>query len=165
MLFRSLTAVDRALIEGDGVRALIEDPIGRGSLAHAVATATGAIAAVEAAIDGGILTGDDVEAANAALVAIRDACWAIERDRIAAARAVEGLAGTTPAGPAALAALHSVEVALAAIERLEVRGRDSAGLHLLVGGHGLDPDDPAIARLIEARAADRLFTEIGRAHV
>ena len=51
-----------------------------------------------------------------------------------------------------------MEVALAAIERLEVRGRDSAGLHLLVGGHGLDPDDPAIARLIEARAADRLFT-------
>ena len=32
------------------------------------------------------------------------------------------------------------------------------GLHVLVTGHGLDLDDPTIARLIAARSADPLFT-------
>ncbi|MFM7223967.1 MAG: SIS domain-containing protein, partial [Actinomycetota bacterium] len=154
----ALGAVDRSLSEGDGVRALVEDPAGRASLEHAVAEVTDAVATVERRIDEGALAPDDLEAANAAVIAVRDACWSISRDRIGTARAVESLAGGAPAGPAALAALHSVEVALAAIERLEVRGRDSAGLHLLVTGHGLDLADPGIARLVAARAGDRLFT-------
>src|SRR5437773_2068581 len=56
-------------------------------------------------------------------------------------------------GDAALDAYWSVHVALSAIDRLEVRGRDSAGVHLLVTGHRLDPSDPEIAR----RAGDQLF--------
>ena len=56
-------------------------------------------------------------------------------------------------GDAALEAYWAIYVALSAIDRLEVRGRDSAGLHLLVTGHGLDPSDPEIA----ARATDPLF--------
>src|SRR6185295_4801458 len=39
----------------------------------------------------------------------------------------------------------------------EVRGRDSAGLHVLVAGHDLDLADPDVARLINARASDALF--------
>ena len=42
--------------------------------------------------------------------------------------------GATP-GRAAIAAMASVQVALSALDRLEVRGRDSAGLHL----HGVGP--------------------------
>src|SRR5204863_9778323 len=45
-------------------------------------------------------------------------------------------------------------------DRLEVRGRDSAGIHVLVEGHGLDLDSPEVARLLDDRAADRLFTSM-----
>ena len=69
------------------------------------------------------------------------------------ARAVEDLVGGAPSGRAALDAFHSIQVALSALDRLEVRGRDSAGLHVLVTGHGLDLDDPTIARLHRARVA------------
>ena len=101
------------------------------------------------------LTGAELEAANAAIVRLKDAVWAIAADRLRAAREVMALAGRAAAdvGDAALDAYWSVHVALSAIDRLEVRGRDSAGLHLLVTGHGLDPSDPEIA----ARAADPLF--------
>ena len=153
-----LAAVDHELLAGDGIRALVEDPAGRNGLEHSVGVVTEAVTAIEARIDAGALPADELEAANAAVLAIRDACWSIARDRIGTARAVSALAGGAPVGPAALAAFHSVEVALAALERLEVRGRDSAGLHLLVTGHGLDPGDPAVARLIAARSGDRLFT-------
>ena len=63
-----------------------------------------------------------------------------------------------PARPGALAGYHSIQVALSALDRLEVRGRDSAGLHVLVAGHGLDLADADVARLIERRASDPLFT-------
>ena len=47
------------------------------------------------------------------------------------------------AGPAPLAGYLAVQQALSALDRLEVRGRDSAGVHLFVWDHGLDLDDPA----------------------
>ena len=40
-----------------------------------------------------------------------------------------------------------MQAALSAIDRLEVRGRDSAGLMLLLRDHGLDLTDPATAAL------------------
>ena len=55
--------------------------------------------------------------------------------------------------PCAIEAFHSVQVALSALDRLEVRGRDSAGLHVLVTGHGLDLADPTIAPARSRRAA------------
>ena len=46
---------------------------------------------------------------------------------------------------------------LSAIDRLEVRGRDSAGLHLFVWNHGLDESDPSVAGLVAERGADPLY--------
>ncbi len=103
------------------------------------------------------LTGRALEAVNAALIRLRDVRWAVAEDRLASARAVADLAGPG-AGDAAIAGFTSVQTALAALDRLEVRGRDSAGLHLLVDGHGLDLADPAVAELVAARADDPLFT-------
>ena len=102
---------------------------------------------------------DDIEARNAALVECKDAVWALAvgpaRDgprpsRISSARG--------PLGRGALAGYHSIQVALSALDRLEVRGRDSAGLHVLVAGHDLDLADADVARLIAERASDPLFT-------
>jgi glucosamine--fructose-6-phosphate aminotransferase (isomerizing) len=97
-----------------------------------------------------------LEVVNAALVRARDAAWSVGRDRLHTARAVADLTGPDPAS-AAVEAFLSVQIALSAIDRLEVRGRDSAGLHLLVRGHGLDLDDAGVRDAIAARSGDRLF--------
>ena len=101
----------------------------------------------------------DLEAVNAALISVRDAAWNIERDRLRAAKVVADLGGRDVHG-AGVDAMFSVHQALSAIDRMEVRGRDSAGLHLLVSDHALDFDDPAIVSQLEARAGqEELFTD------
>jgi glucosamine--fructose-6-phosphate aminotransferase (isomerizing) len=153
-------ALDGRLRGPAGVRVLIGRPDLAARLDGAMADARSAISGLEADLDAGRLglTGAELEAANAAIVRLKDAVWAIASDRLRAAREVAALAGGAAGdhagiGDAALEAYWSVHVALSAIDRLEVRGRDSAGLHLLVTGHGLDPSDPEIA----ARAGDPLF--------
>ena len=151
-----LEALDRRLRGPGGVRALA-DPELAARLEGAMAGARATIAGLEADLDAQRLplAGTELEAANAAIVRLKDAVWAIAVDRLRAAREVMALAATDGGAPgdAALDAYWSVHVALSAIDRLEVRGRDSAGVHLLVTGHGLDPSDPEIAR----RAGDQLF--------
>ena len=110
------------------------------------------VGAEAVAADGGA----GLEAVNAAMVDLKDAVWAINRDRLRTARAVDELAGRG-AGDAAVAVFTSVQQALSALDRLEVRGRDSAGLHLLVRGHGLDLDAPDVAAVLNDRTADALF--------
>ena len=97
-----------------------------------------------------------MEQLNAALVRAKDALWALRHDRLRTARAVADLAGRD-ATPSALAGFAAVQIALSAIDRLEVRGRDSAGLHLLVWGHGLDLGSDAVRRLLAGRDSDALF--------
>ena len=97
----------------------------------------------------------DVEQRNAALVRMRDGLWAIQRDRTAHAKAVRALAGGHVPHQSAAAAFSSLQTALAALDRLEVRGRDSAGLSVLVSG--VDVDDPKLQRLLATRTNDELF--------
>ena len=82
--------------------------------------------------------------------------WAIRKDRLRTAAAVADLAGRD-AGEAALAGFTAVQLALSAIDRLEVRGRDSAGLHLFVWDHDLDLTEPELAERLARRSADPLF--------
>ena len=108
------------------------------------------------------LAGRELERLNAAVVALKDAVWAVQRDRLRAADGVTGLLdGVGSVGeafrPAAVAVALSIHQALSALDRLEVRGRDSAGLHLLVRNHGLDLSSPALRAVIADRAADSLF--------
>jgi glucosamine--fructose-6-phosphate aminotransferase (isomerizing) len=167
-----LEALDGRLRGPAGVRVLATHPELAGRLEDAMAAARSAIAGLEADLDAHRLplTGAELEAANAAIVRLKDAVWAIASDRLRAAREVmalaagpDGAAGASAtigaAGPdgvvgdGALEAYWAIQVALSAIDRLEVRGRDSAGIHLLVTGHGLDPSDPEIA----GRGGDPLF--------
>ena len=151
--------VDAALRGVPGVRALLGGPQAALLIADRVEQLTTRCDALERELDDGLgaaLAATQLEDVNAALVRARDAVWAVGRDRLRAAREVAALAGADPS-VAALEAFFSVQVALSAIDRLEVRGRDSAGLHLLVRHHGLDLGEPAIGRLIDARTADPLF--------
>ncbi|MGI8663697.1 MAG: SIS domain-containing protein [Acidimicrobiales bacterium] len=108
--------------------------------------------------DGTTLPPDVLERTNAALIRAKDASWAIQRDRLRTARAVGELAGVV-ASSSAIEAFWSVQVALSALDRLEVRGRDSAGLHLLVRGHGLDLAAQGPEAMLAARSADPLFRD------
>jgi glutamine---fructose-6-phosphate transaminase (isomerizing) len=156
-----LEASDRRLRGTDGVWALVHD---RRLLAD-VEGLTGQLGATVEATEAGLDTGasvppdsdqDRLEAVNAAVVRVKDAVWSIARDRIRTARAVADLAGSEP-GWAAAEAYTSIQQALSAIDRLEVRGRDSAGLHVLVRGHGLELASAAVTRMLADRAADPLF--------
>jgi glutamine---fructose-6-phosphate transaminase (isomerizing) len=64
-------------------------------------------------------------------------------------------------GAAALGVLWAVHVAFRSLDRLEVRGRDSAGVHLMLEGHGLDLLSDEVKSLISARSSDALFTSLG----
>ncbi len=145
------------LLKGEaGVRALLAD----GELAKLISSsligATAQVDQIEADIEAGI--GDDLEARNQDLTLLRDALWAIDRDRLRTAREVAALAGPD-AGGAAITAYLSIQQALSALDRLEVRGRDSAGLHVLVRNHHLDLSDPEIASMVASRRdSSPLFT-------
>ncbi|HEV7523346.1 MAG TPA: SIS domain-containing protein [Acidimicrobiia bacterium] len=153
-----LREVDRELRVGDGVRALVDDPIARAGVVHHGDRTAALLVEIEARLDASAVDGADIEALNAALITCKDVLWSIRNDRIDLAVAVEDLLAGMPARPAALDAFHAVQLTLSAIDRLEVRGRDSAGLHVVVTGHGLDLDDPTVARLVGARSDDPLFT-------
>ncbi len=154
---RVIAGVDAALRGARGVEALLSDPVALATFEHRAASITEAITVVETRADAAITEGGEIEAVNAALVALKDASWALARDRLRTAHAVAALAaGAT--NSAAIEAYHAIQIALAALDRLEVRGRDSAGLHVLVVGHGLDLDDPTIERVLDERARDPLFT-------
>jgi glutamine---fructose-6-phosphate transaminase (isomerizing) len=101
--------------------------------------------------------GDHVEETNAALIQLRDVLWSLRRDRLRTGAAVIALAGRD-ANVSALNALTLVQMALSSLDRLEVRGRDSAGIHLFVTGHGLNLNDPTVVQLLSTRQSDPLFT-------
>ena len=148
--------VDRLLRGAAGVRALV----GHSSVTSLVGAGITAVddraLAHEQRVDRGEVRFDDpkqLEAFNAALIRLKDAVWAVRNDRLRTAREVAALAGDRPT-PSTLDACTAIQLSLSAIDRLEVRGRDSAGLHLLVEGHGLD----LASEQLGERLADRLFT-------
>src|SRR6478609_9025115 len=115
------------------------------------------IQGLEATIEQPIAPAEDLERLNAAMVALKDAWWAIGKDRLGFATRVAELAGGSPSG-AALDAYAAIQVALSSLDRLELRGRDSAGLHVMVTGHGIDFSEPRIAATLARRCVDPLFT-------
>ncbi len=117
----------------------------------------GRAATVEQHIEADVLLSpDELETANAELVDFRDAVWSVRNDRLRTARAVHELAGGD-AGRAAVAGYLALQQAFSINDRLEVRGRDSAGVHVFVWGHGIDAADPSLAAVLAQRSTDPLF--------
>ncbi len=150
-------SVDAALRPVVGVLALRGAPAAADRIRALCAELSASVAALEAALDAATPEEalSDLESTNAAMIRLKDAVWAIERDRLRAVDSVDLLAGD--GGAAAATAMFSLHQALSALDRLEVRGRDSAGIELLVSGHGLDLGSPEIAAMIAART-DPVFT-------
>jgi len=149
-------AVDDALRGLPGVLALAGRPDLVASLESRLARLESSIELAERALDrnAAALGADDLERANAELIALKDAVWAVRRDRLRTAREVEALAGPG-AAQSVLAGYLAAQQAFSALDRLEVRGRDSAGVHLYVWGHDIDPG--ALADLLRERSNDPLF--------
>ncbi|HEV7721174.1 MAG TPA: glucosamine-6-phosphate synthase, partial [Iamia sp.] len=153
-----LTEADALLRGTPGVRALLADGALVAGLEAALSELAGAIAALDGRLDEVLAdrpTAEQEEIASS-LVAVRDGAWAIGRDRLRTARAVTGLAGLG-ATSAAVESMTSVQLALSALDRLEVRGRDSAGISILVSGHDLDLDAPDVAAALVARGDDPTY--------
>ena len=143
----------------DGVALLVRDRDTAIRTAAACAAIGDWTGAAEARLDAGGTDGHPLEEANAALLELKDALWAVERDRLPTADGVRDLVGPS-ASWSAVEVGTSIQQSLSALDRLEVRGRDSAGLTLLVRDHDLDLADPAIARMVAARSDDPLFRSL-----
>jgi len=90
------------------------------------------------------------------IIRAKDAIWELRNDRIRTARLVDALAGQG-ASSSARSGYFSIQQAFSGLDRLEVRGRDSAGIHVLVSNHGLKPTDKNVKALLANRSEDALF--------
>ena len=158
-----LTAQVDTLLKGvPGVLALLGDADLGAALIARLDQLDARAAEREADLDHAGLSAEALERANAELIDLLDATWAVRRDRVRTAAAVADLVDGVLAGAdgvrrAAVGGYLGIQQALSSIDRMEVRGRDSAGLHLFVWNHGLDVADPSIAAEIARRSADPLF--------
>jgi glucosamine--fructose-6-phosphate aminotransferase (isomerizing) len=163
----ALSALDASLRGVPGLRCLLSAASAVDDLETGASRLATLVGQLEAGLDSGALAvePDRLERLNAVLIALQDVSWALGRDRVAATRAVADLlSGLAPAGDAlavgdaGLTVLWSIQVALASLDRLEVRGRDSAGVHVLLAQHELDlQGDPALRIAVAERSADPLF--------
>ncbi len=152
-----LAEVDSRLRGVPGLRLLLQDRSVAGVLAHNCDQILAAVQEIETTLESDpTLDTADLERRNHELNRIRDALWAITRDRLRAADSVAQLSNDSTT-TSALEAFLSVHQALASLDRLEVRGRDSAGIHLLIRDHALDLDDPALQAEIARRSSDDNF--------
>lgn len=156
-----LRHVDVSLRGTPGLRALTAAPGTIDRLSELLSSVSSLVSGIEAALDS---TAVDLEPGlqeqvSSALVTLKDAWWAVAKDRLGMGRQIVGLLGErTPAEAANLDGWWSIGVALNSLDRLEVRGRDSAGIHVTVAGHGLDPESPEVAALVTGRVLDPLFS-------
>jgi len=99
------------------------------------------------------LSSDDIEVLNVLSSRMRDLVWSIKNDRIGSYKRVIDLTSKkfNPSHQG-FSALLSLQQALSGLDRLEVRGRDSAGLQILVWDHDLDD-----VEIPEDRLNDLLF--------
>ncbi len=163
---REAAAVDGLLKGLPGVMALAGKVDLVASITSRLSELTAFAAMIEADLDAsalaassddtaaGRLDADALERANADLITLKDSVWTIGNDRLRTARQVAALAGPG-ATPSSLSGYLVAQQAFSALDRLEVRGRDSAGVHLYVWGHDIDGD--AIRTLLGDRGADPLF--------
>ncbi len=143
-----LDQVDEVLSWREGARALVLGGAVRDAVQEALVEIDGISGRLEQWLEASADSLDvpTLEAASLAVRALLDRAWSLRYGRIAVA---DGVRSLLPAqGPAAddlIDALGLVELALSALGRLEVRGRDSAGLYLLVSGHAVARSSPLLA--------------------
>ncbi len=148
-----LQDVDASLRGVGGLAGLLADPTSSDRLAAQVKAASGRLSETEQFLDesGDDPSLEDLEGTNAALLRCKDALWAIGRDRVRAATGVLSIHTGELPGRAGQAVLLSLHQALSALDRLEVRGRDSAGIEVQLTGHDISADSAELAGMMMER--------------
>lgn len=151
---QSLQELNALLLGVPGAIALLESPgLASEVDARLEPLANALTSAADEAFERGAVIAEDL---NAARRSVKDTLWAVLRDRLSVPQGIRALGGSGGTH-SQIAALCSVHDALSALDRLEVRGRDSLGLHLFISDHGENLDDPALARAISERSGDPSF--------
>ena len=149
-------AADAMLRGVPGVLALSNDRELVASVVARLDVLDAAVDALDVSLESGHHDPNELERSSAEAIALRDVLWGLRHDRLRTAHEVSALAGRD-AGVGAVSAYLAIQQSLSAIDRLEVRGRDSAGIHVFVHGHGLDLADPAVTTSISNRQLDPTF--------
>ena len=151
-IHRLLIVKDR-LTGAAGINALINDNEFRVYLQGLCTNITESITTFELELVKRGTNSQKLEILNADLITLKDLIWHIERDRVLVSISVEELlAGRKE--DRFIEVFLSIQQILAGLDRLEVRGRDSAGVHLMIQNHGLDFKNPGTIQEIERRAND-----------
>ena len=85
---RRVEEVDTLLRGTAGVRALLDDRALGSSIDAVIGELDATVADLEAGLDAGSVDVASVEITNAAIVRLKDACWAVRMDRLPTAKAV-----------------------------------------------------------------------------
>ena len=148
-----LLIVKDRLTGAAGINALINDNEFRAYLQGLCTNITESIAIFELELVKRGTSSQKLETLNADLTTLKDLIWHIERDRVLVSISVEELlAGRKD--DRFIEVFLSIQQILAGLDRLEVRGRDSAGVHLMIQNHGLDLKNPGTIQEIKKRAND-----------
>ncbi|MBU2053727.1 MAG: SIS domain-containing protein [Proteobacteria bacterium] len=103
----------------------------------------------------------DLESVNQGLLAIRDLVWGLERDILDNIEKIVRLAGAQSVGdvaPEALLKYRELNSLLNCLDRLEVRGRDSAGIQISF----IPADNGAVGEVVSGLAKAGLDGELSR---
>ena len=148
-----LLIVKDRLTGAAGINALINDNEFRVYLQGLCTNITESITTFELELVKRGTSSQKLETLNADLTTLKDLIWHIERDRVLVSISVEELlAGRKD--DRFIEVFLSIQQILAGLDRLEVRGRDSAGVHLMIQNHGLDFKNPGTIQEIKRRAND-----------
>jgi glucosamine--fructose-6-phosphate aminotransferase (isomerizing) len=131
-----LTQLEQALAslrEGAPFTRLVRDAAARLAVEQAAAEFTALTAECRQWVESSAetLASAALEASNRVLIRMADAAWALERDVLALVQAVLALAGAPIPSERRAIELHRIAATLDALDRLEIRGRDSLGLSLI----------------------------------
>ena len=136
-----------------GIKCLLRDPSFGDYLIQICASLETELQQFELAIISEKFGSGELEEINKSLIELKDLLWHISQDRVGVALAIEELFGSY-SDESSVELFVSIQEVLTGIDRLEVRGRDSAGLHLMIQNHGLDLSDPVIQSAIALRSQD-----------
>ncbi|MFO4631559.1 MAG: SIS domain-containing protein [Actinomycetota bacterium] len=148
-----LTQANISLRSMPGVRLLISDSSVREKCRKVIESINNQYQKLELVLD---QKSENLEDLNASVSSGRDAAWAIAEDRLRNALAIIDLAKDSMSENA-VSSYWSIQTALSSLDRMEVRGRDSAGLQIFVANKSVDLSQ-TLDSSVSGRLLDTLFT-------
>jgi glucosamine--fructose-6-phosphate aminotransferase (isomerizing) len=155
-LVDSLAAAVALYANPSAAHLLTADGRARARARSAITTLERRLTDLDSSLDqaGAAWDADAVEAIQGLARTARDHVWSLRQDRLAAADRVRGLIGARTVSATTSLGYFALDTVLDAIDRLEVRGRDSAGVHAWIQ---LDPPDMERIPASVSERADPLF--------